>query len=163
MTRTLRGRSCSSTSAARQSAAWPPVNENATGRSNPSVRAWILVVRPPRLIPIAWFCCPFSAGGAAVCLDVCAVEQEFGRRTACCRQFLEQLLPDASGTPSNEAVVERLAWPIDRRSVHPSATGLHDVHDPADHPPVVHPRDASGFTWQQRLKALPLPLVYAQP
>jgi hypothetical protein len=48
---------------------------------------------------------------------------------------------------------------IDRRSVHPSATGLHDVHDPADHPPVVRPPDASGFTWQQRLKPLTLPLV----
>ena len=58
---------------------------------------------------------PFSASSAAVRLDVCAVEQEFGRRTTCCGQFLEQLLPDASSTPSNEAVVECLARPVDRR------------------------------------------------
>jgi hypothetical protein len=40
------------------SPAWPGVSTKASGRPRPSVRAWILVVRPPRLMPGAWAFCP---------------------------------------------------------------------------------------------------------
>src|SRR5690606_31934591 len=48
-----------STSPALQSATWPPVRRKATGLQSSSVRAWILVVRPPRDLPIAWLSSPF--------------------------------------------------------------------------------------------------------
>lgn len=40
------------------SAAFPPVRRKAMGRPTPSLSAWTLVFRPPRLTPIAWRCAP---------------------------------------------------------------------------------------------------------
>ena len=34
---------------------WPPASVNESGRHSASVNAWILVVRPPRERPIAWW------------------------------------------------------------------------------------------------------------
>ena len=52
------GRASSGCSAARQSAACPGVSRKASGRPCRSVRAWTLVLRPPRMTPIAWRCAP---------------------------------------------------------------------------------------------------------
>ena len=54
MTRVAGASLCSRLAAARQLVAWPPVRRLASGRPWPSLKAWILVVRPPRLTPIAW-------------------------------------------------------------------------------------------------------------
>ena len=51
-------RSSSRTSPARQSATLPPVSRKRGGRPSPSVSAWSLLLRPPRLIPIAWASAP---------------------------------------------------------------------------------------------------------
>ena len=47
-------RSSSSTAACGASAAFPPVSRKAIGLPAPSLSAWILVFRPPRLTPMAW-------------------------------------------------------------------------------------------------------------
>ena len=78
-------RSLSSTSAARQPATWRLVNRKRSGRPLPSVSAWSLLLRPPRLIPIAWMSAPFSAACRAVSFYMRSVDQDFGRRSARCR------------------------------------------------------------------------------
>ena len=48
--------------ATRTSPRWPGVTSIAIGRPRASTMAWIFVVRPPRLMPIAWFCSPLMDG-----------------------------------------------------------------------------------------------------
>ena len=148
-------------SAALQSAACPGVSRKASGRPWPSVMAWTLVLRPPRLTPIAWACAPFSARRRAVRLDMRAVDQHFGGRATRRRQRLEHLAPDALGRPADIAVVERLGRAVDRRRILPPATRLQHVDDAADHPPVIDPQHPARLVRQQRLQPRPLPV--AQP
>ena len=49
---------------------------------------------------------------------------------------------NALGGPADIAVVERLGRTVDRRGIPPPTTRLKHVHDPADPPPVVNPRNA---------------------
>ena len=88
------GRSSSSASAARQSAAWPGVRRNASGLPWASAMAWIFVLRPPRLIPIAWRTPPFSAGNRTVGLHMRAVDQNLSGRLTGNGQCFEYRRPD---------------------------------------------------------------------
>jgi hypothetical protein len=154
-------RSFNRTSTARQSATWPPVSRKRSGRPSPSVRAWSLLLRPPRLIPIAWTSAPLSAARRAVRLHVRAVDQNLGRWSARRCQRHEQLLPHALRRPAHEPVVERLPRFVAGRRIDPATARRHDMDDAADHPPIINPGNAAHLARQQRPK--PLELLFTQP
>ena len=104
---------------------------------------------------------PFSARSTTVRLDRRGTDQHFSRRAASRRQGMEHFRPDALGRPTNKAVVERLLRTVDRRRIGPAAARLQNMHDAADHTPVIDPRNATGFVRQQRGK--PPELFIAQP
>lgn len=64
----------------------------------------------------------------------------------------EQLAPHALHGPTDIAVVEGLPWPIGSRRVDPAAAGPQHMHDAADHPTVVDPRDAARLRRKVRLE-----------
>ena len=83
-------------------------------------------------------------------LDGGTVDENLRGRATCRGQDAENVRPHALGRPADEPIVERLARAVDLGSIRPSATGLQNMDDPADHPPVIHPRYASGVRRQQR-------------
>src|SRR5207245_11503727 len=56
---------------------------------------------------------------------------------------LKDVAPHALLRPSNEAIVERLAWSVFRRRIDPASAGLQHLHDPADHATIIYPRLAA--------------------
>lgn len=94
-------------------------------------------------------------------LDGRGVDQHFGRWAARRRQSVEDVRPDTFRSPAHKSVVERLPRTIDRRRIGPAATRFEHMHDAADHPPVINPRDTPRIRWQQRRK--PPKLLIAQP
>lgn len=70
-------------------------------RQSRSVSAWILVVRPPRERPMAWFRSPLSARSRAVGLYGGGIDQHLGRGTAGTGQRVEEVDPDALGGPAD--------------------------------------------------------------
>jgi hypothetical protein len=154
---------CNKHSAARQSAAWPPVSRKASGRPRPSLRAWILVVRPPRLTPRACalkplFHRPHSDMPSRGC---CRAGPRQG--TACSSQCLEQFLPDALGRPTDEPIIERLSRAIPGGNANPTAARLQRHDDAADDPAIVDPRHATQLVRQQRSKSLPRRIGQTEP
>lgn len=69
--------------------------------------------------------------------------------------------PDAFVSPTDEAIVERLARPIDRGRVHPAAARFQDMDDAADDPPVIYSRLASGICRQMQCETREL--IVRQP
>ena len=65
------------------------------------------------------------------------VEQDAGGWAASFRECQENALPNALGSPTDEPVVERLAWPVDRRRINPAAAGAQHMHDAADNSTIV--------------------------
>lgn len=104
---------------------------------------------------------PFSTSRATVRLYRRRIDQHLRRRSARRSQSLKDVLPDALVRPANEAVVERLARPVDQGRIHPAAACFQDMYDAADDPPVVHPRLAPCIHRKMRLK--PRKLVVRQP
>ena len=94
-------------------------------------------------------------------LDRRAIDQQLHRRTARRRQRLEDRFPDAFLGPADEAVVERLARAVDRRSIDPTAAGLENVNDTADDAAIIDPRLAARVGRKMRLK--PRELSFGQP
>lgn len=74
---------------------------------------------------------------------------------------MKQVRPDTLGRPALEAIVQRLARPVDRGGVLPPATGDQDMHDTADDAAVIDPGLASGVARKVRLK--PCKLLHRQP
>ena len=56
---------------------------------------------------------------------------------------MEDIDPHALVGPTHKAVIERLARAVDFRSIDPSTAGLQDMHDAADHTPVINTRLAA--------------------
>jgi hypothetical protein len=61
-------------------------------------------------------------------------------------QSMEEIEPDAFGSPADVAVVEGLARPVFRRSINPAPTGLENMDDAADHPAVANKRLATRIS-----------------
>lgn len=93
-----------------------------------------------------------STRSGAMSFDRRTVDQHLGGRTSCAGESMEEVCPDPLGSPSDKAVVERLARPIFGRRVDPSAARFQDMHDAADHPPVIDTRLAARVPGQIRLK-----------
>src|SRR5207248_586223 len=79
--------------------------------------------RSPDCVP------PFSARGAAVSLHGRGVDQHLGRWAAGSGQRMEDVEPYPFGRPAHEAIVKRLARPVEERRVRPAATGLQHMHN----------------------------------
>lgn len=94
-------------------------------------------------------------------LDRRTVDQQLRRRAACRRQRLEDRFPDAFLRPTDEAVVERLARTVDRRSIDPTTAGLENVNDAADDAAIIDPRLAARVGRKMWLK--PRELSFSQP
>jgi len=74
---------------------------------------------------------------------------------------MENVDPNTFGSPSDEAIVERLARTVGLRRVNPTTAGLQDMHDAADDPAIINPRLATRIGRQQRLEAREL--IFRQP
>jgi len=91
---------------------------------------------------------PFSTRSRAMRLDVRAVEQDLGGRTASRSQGGERRLPHAFLTPAHEPVIQRLVRALVDRRVLPPAARFQDMDDTADHPSVIDPRHAARIVGQ---------------
>jgi hypothetical protein len=69
---------------------------------------------------------------------------------ACVRERMEEIDPNALGSPADETVVERLVRAIEARRIDPTSTRLQHVNDAADHPAIMDPRLASRVARQMR-------------
>src|SRR4051794_38634495 len=76
-------------------------------------------------------------------------------------QRLEDTAPDPLPAPAVKAVVDRRVGPVLGRAVAPSSPRLQHVHDPADHPVIVHPSRTATPPRQVRLN--PRPRLVIQP
>jgi hypothetical protein len=94
-------------------------------------------------------------------LDVRAVEQDLGGRTASRSQGGERRLPHAFLASAHEPVVQRLVRAVVDRCILLPAARPQNVYDTADHPPIVDPRHAARIVGQISLK--PCELLFRQP
>jgi hypothetical protein len=76
-------------------------------------------------------------------LKMRAVDHHAVGRAALGRKVGEDSVEDTHAGPANEPVVERLMGAIDRGRIPPSQTIPDHMDYPADHTPVVHPRNAT--------------------
>ena len=118
----------------------PALSRNTRGRPASSVRAWILVVRPPRDRPIACAKSPLLPRRRAMCLDVGRVDCSAAPDTAHAGQRLEDIEPDTLLAPAMIAIVDRRVRSIGCRAIPPSRASPQHVDDPADDPAIIHPR-----------------------
>src|ERR1700676_4237283 len=89
-------------------------------------------------------------------LDAGAVDDEPIRRVLCAGQGGKDGLPDAALGPANEAIVECLLRPIDRRTIGPASPRLQRLNDTAQHASVIDPLLAACVGWQQGRDPSPL-------
>ena len=89
------------------------------------------------------------------------VDQHLGRWAAGSGQRMEDVEPYPFGRPAHEAVVKRLARPVEERRVRPAATGLQHMHNAADDPAIIDSRFAASVGRQMRHK--PRELTIVQP
>lgn len=75
-------------------------------------------------------------------LEVCGIDHQPIRLAALGRQLGEDAIEHAQTAPADEAVIDRLVWPIGRRGIPPAQAVLQNEDDPRDHPPVIDPRNA---------------------
>ncbi len=86
-------------------------------------------------------------------LDGGTVDQHLLRRATRCRQCMENGFPNTFSCPADEAVVERLARTIDRRSIDPAAAGFKNMNNPTDDTPVIYPGFAARVGRKMWLKS----------
>ncbi len=121
-----------------------------------------LEFRPPLVRPIA-------RGRAPLCLETCrcavrlqmsAVHHERVAVPARLGQVAEDAGKDPEAGPAHKAIVERLVRPIHDRRILPAQAVAQDKEDPTQHPPVIHPRLASGLG---KMRPQPFDLPIRQP
>ena len=75
-------------------------------------------------------------------LEVRTVDHQLLRDANFGSQGRGDALEDAHPAPANEAVVERLVRAVAAWRILPHQPVADDVDDPADHPPVINPRNS---------------------
>lgn len=88
-------------------------------------------------------------------LDVAAVDLGGLGDPALLGQGGEDAAPHAAPAPPVPAVVDRRRRAVIRRAVLPATAALEHMHDPRDHPPVIHPPRARLVLRQMRLNRRP--------
>ena len=104
---------------------------------------------------------PFTARRRAVRLDLGAIEQEIGRRPARIGERPEDIMPDASGSPADIAIVKGLARAADGGRVNPASAGLQHMDDTADDASVTAPGHAPRLVGEPRTQ--PSELILGKP
>ena len=89
------------------------------------------------------------------------IDQHLCRWPSCRGQGAEYLDPDAFGSPTHEAIVERLAWTVDRWGIDPSPAGFQNMDNAADNPQIVDARLATRVGRKMWFK--PIKLLVVQP
>jgi hypothetical protein len=104
-------------------------------------------VRPPRADGLIFL--PLFLRPPTMSFHGGAVDQNLRGRSAGLRQSLDKFVH----TPfsADEAIVECLPRTVISRRVDPATAGLQNMHDPADHAPVVDARFASCVVRQMQL------------
>jgi hypothetical protein len=75
------------------------------------------------------------------------------------RKRFKQPSPNPSHRPAAEPIVDRRRRTVDRRAILPPASGLQNMNDPTDHPPIVRPARAWLVLRKQRFDRSPLPIT----
>ena len=140
----------------------PGESSKTRGRPRVSLRAWILVVRPPRERSMTSANAPFSATRQTMRPEVPAVDRAGVDHRAAPGQRLEDAEPDASAAPPVEPIVDSRVRPVDLRAVAPARTATRHMDDAADHSPVSDAVRAPAAARQQRLDPRPLFVVSNQ-
>jgi hypothetical protein len=65
---------------------------------------------------------------------------------------VEYVYPYALRCPADEAIVECFVRTIDLRRIDPASTGLQDLDNAADDPPIIDPRLAARIVRQKWLE-----------
>ena len=99
---------------------------------------------------------PFSAGGAAMCLDRSGIERQRDGVPAKPGKRLEDLLPAAALGPAIEAIVYGRIGTIFRWAVPPARARLQYMNDSADDAPVVAALRSRQSRRNMRLDTRPL-------
>ena len=72
-------------------------------------------------------------------LQVRGIDHQPIRLAALGRQLGKDAVEHAQLAPADEAVVDRLVWPIGRRRIPSAQAVLQHEDDPRDHTPVINP------------------------
>jgi hypothetical protein len=102
-----------------------------------------------------WPAPPFCATGAAVGLDVAAVDLTGLRDPAFLGQRRQDAGPDAPAAPPVPAVVDGRRWAIFGGAIGPTATAPEHVHDARDNAPVINSSRSGLVLRQVRLDRSP--------
>src|SRR5579872_1503470 len=87
------------------------------------------------------------------------IDQHLCRWPSCRGQGAEYLGPDAFGSPTHEAIVERLVRTVDRWRINPSPAGFQNMDNAADNPQIVNTRLATRVGRQMPYQLRKLVLV----
>ena len=126
-----------STRGRERSCASPPVRRKLTGLPSASVRAWILVLNPPRDRPIAWSSPAFFGTGAVLMSTYNGAVDHRIFVVGLSSEMLENLLPDARFGPSTEALMHILPIAAAFRQIAPRHTGSITIQHCFDEQPIV--------------------------
>lgn len=91
--------------------------------------------------------------------DMSAVQRDLLRRFWRFSHGFVYRLPNSPPAPAVEPVVDRLVRAVFRRTVHPPASGLQHMHDPAQDAPIIVARRSGLLGWQKRLNLRPLLII----
>ncbi|KTF67871.1 hypothetical protein ATB93_16255 [Sphingomonas sp. WG] len=86
--------------------------------------AWILVLGPPRLLPIAWACAPLFRRLATDGFYMRAVDQDLSRWSAGSGESFEHCLPHALFRPTLMPIVQRIVGTMGARPFLPTAESV---------------------------------------
>src|SRR4051812_38250476 len=89
------------------------------------------------------------------------IQQHFFGRPARRGESVEYLGPYALRCPPDKAIIEGLAWAIDRRRIDPASTGFQHMDNATDDAQIVDPWLAARVGRQMRRQ--PCELAIAQP
>lgn len=84
-----------------------------------------------------------------------AVEAKLLGRGRCRRYLCEDALPDATARPPRIPVVDRLGGTVFERNVSLATSGLRNMEDAGDHPPIIDAGLARLVFQQMRLQRRP--------
>jgi hypothetical protein len=112
------------------------------GRPMPSHTAWSFEFRPPLVHPIRLGTAPFEqACSSAVGFQVGCVNHQPIRLACLARQLGEYLVEHTKPAPPDKPIVDRLVQAVTRWCITPAQPIPDDKDNPADHPPVINPRN----------------------
>lgn len=121
-------------------------------RGRPSLKqiAWKFEFNPPLVRPICQERAPFEQAGCyTVRLQVSGIDHQLSGFATTFFKFQKDAPKHAQLAPADEAVVDCPVWTIAWRDIAPPQSVTNDKDDAADHPPVIHKRDAVR-EWEER-------------